>query len=250
MSLFGGKPQQADPATVAAQQQAAGANTTVPSQATPVSNGSNVAIPAVGQGEASPLAGFADLWKTDPNTPPPTTSIVPNFNMDPAGLMKMAQQVNFTNHIPQETITKALSGDQTAFLDVINQAAQLGYANATAASSEIIKNSLGKAQGVLQESVLPNAFRNQQIDQALTASNPIFTDPAVAPMLGMLKNQLQQKYPTATPEQIAEQASAYLGAMSNRIVTAQGGTIMPKGQQSKSGFGQQQEQDWSIFFNA
>lgn len=263
MSLFGGKetpPAAAavvsNPATTqvaAAQTTVAGANPTVPSPTTLASNGSVPAIPPAGVGDASPLANFNDLWKTDPNQNQTNNpSLVPNFNLDPKGLMDAAAKVNFTQHIPPELVAKAMSGDATAFLEVINKAQQYGFASSAMSSGELIKNSLGSAQNVLRDSVLPAAYRDQQISQALNESSPIFADPAVAPMLGMLKTQFQQKYPTASPQEIASLATQYLGGMSTKIVQASGGTVTPKGQQpgNNSGFPHATETDWTNFFNA
>ena len=173
--------------------------------------------------------------------------MVPNFNLDPKGLMDAAGKVNFTGHLDPAQVQKAMSGDATAFLDILNKVGQLGFANATAASGELIKNSLTSAQGVLQDQVLPSAFRNQQISQALTESNPVFSDPAVAPMLGMLKSQLTQKYPTATAAEIAKMATNYLDGMSQKVVSATGRTISDPQQGNRTGFRDQAPQDWSAY---
>lgn len=254
MSLFGSKAPAApvaDPTTQQTQVASAAGNPIVPSPTTPVSNGSVPAIPVAGTGDKSPLANFDDLWKTDPNSNQVTPSLVPNFNLDTAGLLAAAQKVNFTNHINTELVAKAMAGDQEAFLSVINQAAQLGFANATAASGELVRQSLGSAQNVLKDTVLPGAFREHAISQAINETNPIFSDPSVSPMLGMLKSQLQVKYPTATPQQIAATAAEYLGSMSQKIVTASGGTITQKGSSGNTtGFQSPQETDWAAFFNA
>lgn len=261
MSLFGGKapaaatataPAAADPATQQVQLVAAGANPTVPSGTTPQSNGSVAAIPPAGTGDGSPLAGFADLWKADPNNTQVTPSLVPSFNLDHKGLMESASKVNFVSHIQPELVAKAMAGDAEAFLSVINQASQFGYASATATTGELVKQSLGKAQNVLQDSVLPSALRQQAISQALNESNPVFQSPAVAPMLGMLKTQLAAKYPTASPQEIAAHATQYLAGMSEMVVKASGGTVTPKGQQvgNRTGFSSPQETDWTNFFDA
>lgn len=260
MSLFGSRqaaapaPGPANPGTAAEQIQqtaAANQNQAVPNQTTPLSNGSVAAIPAVSAtGDASPLANFADLWKTDPNTNQTTKSLVPAFNLDHKGLMEAAQKINFTAHIPQETVTKALSGDQAAFLDVLNQAAQFGFANAVAGSGKIIEGSLATAQTALQDRVLPEAIRASAVNQALDAANPIFSDPAVSPMLGALKQQFQTKYPTASPAEIATLATQYLQGMSQKIVTASGGTITNPTTGAQNGFQSPKEPDWENFFGA
>lgn len=274
MSLFGGKaspehqispqsPQnltiqppaqtQTNPAQVVIQQANAAGNPTIPSSATPTSNGSVAAIPAVGQGDASPLANFKDLWKTDPNptgTAQPT--LVPNFNLDPKGIMEQSSKIDFTKHINPELLQKAVSGDGASLLAVINQAAQFGFANATMASGELVKNSLGSAQGILKDTILPAAMRQHQVSQAIDATNPIFQNPAVSPMLDMVKNQFAAKYPTAPADEIATLANKYLQDTANLIVTGGGGTVVPKGQGqsgNQTGFSSQPETDWGKFFN-
>ena len=267
LSLFGGRaaptdqinpataPQQVVPAapatasTIAGQQAAAAANPTVPSATTPVSNGSATGIPAAGEGAASPLDNFKELWKADAKTPA-SPSLVPNFNLDPQGLRTAAEKINFTQHIPEDLLTKASQGDAAALRDVVNKAAQIGFANAAAASGELIKQSLGSAQGILKDQVLPAAYRDQQISQALTESNPVFSDPAVAPMLSMLKDRFAATYPTASPAEIAAHATAYLGGLSSKIVGAQGGRIVSTQEQTaaRGGFSAPKDTDWTNFF--
>lgn len=263
MSLFGGKPtpdqqisppsQTPAPGSVEAQVANANGNPTVPSATTPTSNGSVAAIPAIPQGDGSPLANFADLWKTDTTQNLGNQSLVPTFNLDPKGLMEGASKINFTNHISQELVQKAMSGDAAAFLDVINQASQFGFANATMASGELVKNSLGSAQDILKGNILPAAMRDNQISQAINAENPIFQNPAVAPMLNTLRQQLSVKYPTSPPQEIANMAARYLSDMSTAIVSSRGGTVITKEQQQQqnaNSFTKQPEQDWTSYFNS
>lgn len=249
MSLFSSAPAQQGPApaTPVVQQQqtmAAAANPSVPSVATPQSTGSTTAIPAAGQGDASPLANFGDLWKADPNANQQTPSTNPAFNLDHKQLWDASQKINFTQHIPEDLMTKAMSGDRAAFGEVLNKVAQFGFANAASASGELVKQSLGSAQTSLEQTILPNALRNQEVSRALDQANPIFADPAVAPMLGMLKQQLQTKYPTASPEQIAKTATEYLTGMSQKIT----GVAPGQPQQTRSGYQQPVEQDWGKYF--
>jgi len=256
MSLFGRpsnneqntQPPPANPQTQMTQTAIAAQNPSVPSPATPQSNGNPVAIPPAATGDQSPLSNFADLFKADPTQTTTSPSISPNFNLDPQGILAQAQKVNFTQGIDPALVDKAMSGDKAAFVDVLNKVAQFGFANATMATGEIVKNSLNSAEGTLRQSVLPDAIRQHSIQTALNESNPVFTDPAVAPMLGMLKNQFATKYPTATPSEIAAMATQYLTGFSQKIVTAQGGTIVDRQQQqtsSQRGFGQQNDTDWS-----
>ncbi len=261
MSLFGGGPKadttpppapQASQGVQQQQQATANANPTVPSQTTPQSTGSVAAIPPAGQGAASPLDNFPDLWKADPNPQPQVApTIAPNFNLDGAKLMEQAKKIDFLRHVPAELVTKATAGDIPSLLQIINEAAQYGFASATAASGEIVKSSLTTAQGVLRDNILPGAFREQAVSQALTAANPIFADPAVAPMMGMLKQQLMLKNPTATPQEIADTAARYLDQMSGKLVSASGGQIVSRQEQQRAngGYGQRPAENWEVFFD-
>ncbi len=260
MTLFGGKtpeapapvPTPSDPAATPGA--SAGTNPSVPSATTPTSDGSVAAIPAAGTGNASPLENFKDLWNIDDkNKPAAPPSLIPSLNLDPKGIREAAAKIDFTGHIPEEVITKALAGDKASFLSVINQAAQLGFANAVAANGEVVKHSLSSAQDVLKDSVLPQAFRAQQISDAIDATNPVFQDPAVAPMLSMVKQQLMLKYPTADAAAIADMAVKYVGGVATKFVTSSGGTVVSKEQQQqqqKGNFQLQKDPDWESYFGA
>jgi len=197
------------------------------------------------------MAGYMDVWKAPDNNSPTPPSLLPkNFNLDPKGVMDQASKINFLQQLPDEMVTKALSGDVASFKQIINNAVQQGFAAATLASGELTKQTFGNAQDVLNKDLLPTAFRRQAVDAALNEVNPAFTNPAVAPMLEMLKSQFMQKYPTATPAQIAAHAQDYLSQMSNMIVTASGGTVTPKGNRgpgNRSGFAPQPDVDWEAY---
>lgn len=255
MSLFSSAP--ATPAaTVVPQQQVAQVpnnpgNQTVPSTTTPVSDGSVVAIPAVvASGNAAPtLENFADLWKLpEPDPKAPSNSLVPNFNLDAAGMLAAARKVDFAQHIPAETITKALSGDAQSFKDAMNTVAQLAFANATLANGEMVKNSFTNAEGILNNRVLPTALRQREVAATITADNPIFSDPAAAPMLAGLKTQFETKYPQASPGEIAQMAGDYLDGLATRIAASRGGKIVPLVDPRSGRSSVAQETDWDAYF--
>jgi len=241
MSLFGKNTPTAPAATPDGTE---GSNSTIPNQNTPVSTGNPAAIPAIGKGDQSPLAGFAELWKVDPNAPKPASpaSLVPTFNLDGKVLMEQAGKLNYTNHLSEDLVTKAMSGDKEAFLGVLNQVAQLGFAHNSAASANLIAESFGNANTALNDSIIPQAIRRQQVSSAISENNPIFSDPAVAPMMSMLQNQFAAKYPTSSPAEIAAMAATYLDGMAGRIVEAKGGSIVSPSQ-TRQGIAQQ-DPDW------
>ena len=224
MSLFGGGTSPASAAPVPATP--AATNTTVPNANTLKSDGTVPAIPAAGVGDASPLGKYADLFQAPENTKQTTAAtLIPAFNTDPAKIMEQAVKIDFTKHIPKDLIAKALGGDADAFLSVINQAAQFGFANNTMASAELVRGSFQNADGILRDRVLPDAMRTQNVRAAIQENNPLFSDPSVAPLMDTIRNQLQAKNPTSPPNQIATMAAEYFAELSQRVVEASGGTI-------------------------
>jgi hypothetical protein len=225
-------------------------NTTVPSSTTPSSDGSVAAIPAVASpGNAAPtLENFADLWKLpEPDPKAPGSSLVPNFNLDAAGVMTAVNKVDFAQHIPAETITKALSGDVESFKAALNTVARLAFGNSTLANGEMVKNSFTNAESILNTRVLPSALREREVAATLLTDNPIFSDPAAAPMLTSLKTQFQAKYPTASPAEIAQMAGDYLDGFATRIAASRGGKIVPL-VDPRSSRAVAQETDWDTYF--
>ena len=52
------------------------------------------------------------------------------------------------------------------------------------------------------------------VAQKLKAQNPIFSNPAVAPIIEATTSQLQTKYPDASPAELTQMAQDYVLAMS------------------------------------
>jgi hypothetical protein len=197
--------------------------------------------------QESTLQNFDKLW--DKVEPAPQASMIPALNIDLGKLREGAKNLNFMDGIPQELIQKAMSGDAASFSDVINKAVQLGFAQSAAASAEITRQSLTSAQTALKDSVLPTAIRETQISAEMAAQNPVFSDPSVAPMLEMMKNQFAAKYPTASPQEVAAAAKQYLSQFAGKIVSGNGGSIITPEEQKQRNTNVRGETDWGAFFD-
>lgn len=210
-----------DPASVIA-------NTTVPSSATAKSDGSLGAIPAAGEGDKSPLDKFSELWQIDPNVPKQKTAaeLVPKFKVDPKALSEAAATIDFTKALDPALLTKAAGGDATALAAVVNAAAQAGYAQATGTTAGLINEALSSQAKTFNEEVMPAVLRKHNITNALKADNPTFSDPAAAPLISMVEQQLTIKYPKASPAEISAHAKDFLAGFAESVVTANGSTIV------------------------
>lgn len=223
------------------------ANPTVPSDGTPQSDGKGPkAIPAAGTDDASPLAGYKDLWE-HADTDGKPIALVPPLEADPAKLLAAAKTVDFTKTMNPELLEKAAKGDAAALSQVVNEAAQAGYAQSAMATTKILEAALAKQADMFKTTVMPEILRRNNIGNALRADNPLFDNPAVKPLLEGLEARLVVKYPTDTPEQLNIRAKEIFLGMSEELVKASGRQIVDAGVNS-SGVKEEKAFDWEAHF--
>ena len=167
----------------------------------------------------SPLAEFAGLWETPPAPKDGEAvqpdwndhaSIVPELKVDPKKLMESAKRIDFSKAMNPERVAAALKGDVAAFGEVINSVLQASFANSAMSTSKIVEAMSRQMAEKLYTGALPHHFRKHQVNQTIDSENPIFQDPAVAPMLEMAKSQFQVKYPRASAKEISDLAKRYV----------------------------------------
>lgn len=172
----------------------------------------------------SPMDEFSGLWDTptpkEGEEPQPDwndpLSIVPKMQVDPKKMMEVAQRINFAQIMPREKVEAALKGDSQAFSDVINLVAQSVYANMAHSTSRIGEAMLKQMAPKLFEA-LPAHIRKHIVSDTVAGDNPIFQNPAAAPMLKSLEAQFQLKYPKASAKEISDMAKKYLGNFADLI---------------------------------
>ena len=228
----GGQTAPVDPAQAATQQQTpvqnqqVAQNTTVPGTTTPQSDGSNKAFPAAGQGAASPLEKYSDLWKaptTQEGQGNGTPNIVPDFNLDPTKLSEAALKIDFLSAVPQEKLAEAASNPEV-FREILNTAMRNVFVNGAIANGNLIQNSMGNAQQVLTSKILPETLKAEAVRTSL-AENPAFSHQAAAPVLSMIQEQIQRKHPTASAAEITAMAREYASEFANLVVRGNGGRV-------------------------
>lgn len=221
-------------------------NSTVPTpNETPVIG--NNAPPAFGTGKdgKSSLEEYSKLWEVDPKNPGGIPNPVPAFNLSAEKLKEAAAQVDFTSSISPELFEKASKGDATAFAEVIKLAGQAGFAQAAATTGTIVEDALTKLSKNYDEKVIPEILRRHTSSTALRADdNPIYQDPAAAPMLKLVETQLANKYPTASAAEITQHAKAYLDGFIKKGAEGAGLVITEK-QPATPGNAVRQDTDFS-----
>lgn len=233
MSVFNPSAQPQQPAPQPAQQQPAPQQNPGAVPALDPNGGAPAASPAPnsqqhqpgatageGGGGESPLDQFKDLFsiETDPNAPvnDPDASW---FNLDQDKMLEAAGKVSFTN-VPQfnELAQKALSGDVEAFGQVMDSVMRGAYVrNAMLAGT--ISEKAGRAALERISADLPNRVRDISSQESVAKLNPVFEHPAMRPVVDNLRRQIQQKYPEASSQKIAELTNNYLSTISKQIAT-------------------------------
>lgn len=178
---------------------------TAPNGAIPVSG-----TPATTPAAASPVDALADLWKNDPNA---SSSVgQPLFNVDKTKLLETARQESFKEQVSQEQMAAIAAGGEQGFaamMDIMNGMNQRAYAQSVHATTKLIDGALEKSNFARADE-LDTRIRNVQTRNSLNESNPVFSNPAFAPLLDSARNQFQVKYPTATAAELTKMTNDYV----------------------------------------
>lgn len=218
--MFGGTPQVQ--AQAPAQQQPSGqpippsAGVTAPETSGTAANG---VIPPTAD---APLDKYSDLWKNDPeaaNSADIDTSVFGNVNGE--DLLKAAGGIDFTKVVTPDILARIQEGGDTgiqATLEAINKVTQLNYAQSAHTTTKLIEQAITKAKDQFT-ATLPAHIRSQGTD-ALIKQNAVLSHPAAAPMVAGLVQQLQVKFPEASPAELTKQAEEYFLSFSQSIMGA------------------------------
>jgi len=219
--------------------------TAAPTGATPNGAAPNGQIPPVDPNAlADPATAFAQfdkLWETaptDPNAPP--SGIF--GNVDPKKFMEAAGKIDFGKVITPEQLQSISAGGEgamAAFAAAMNSVAQGVYAQSAFATTKIVEQALNKSrESFLSE--LPTHIKKQTVTDSLRAENPIFSNPAVQPIISALEAQMTVKYPNATAPEITQMAKQYVEALGSSFAPKP--KLDPGAPKNKKG-----ETDWSSF---
>lgn len=162
-------------------------------------------MPGSNQEPLNPLDAYAKLFD---NATTGTPDAPPSFTLDPKLLSEVSGQLNFTQGISPELLTKATSGDTAALLEVINQVGQQSYKTALHHSTTLTDKFVG-ARSSFDQKNIGSHVQGALTDSAL-ASIPNASHPVVKNQLKMVADMMRKSNPDATPQQIAEASQKYI----------------------------------------
>jgi len=220
------------------------ANGVVPTGANPTGSESG------GTANQSPFAAFEKLWEPNvgPDGKPVAVTKEPLFNVDPKTVMEAAQRTDFKSVVTQEQMQKIAAGGPeavAAMMDAMQAMSASVYANAAVAATKIAESGITKALAQAEQR-LPSVIRNQSLNESLSAKNPALKDPAVQPIVELVKNQFAQKYPNATVSELQDMAEKYMIAAGSAFNP--NANSASKQEQDQRAQIQKENDNWDIFF--
>ena len=167
--------------------------------------------------DTSPLAEFKNLWDTPKDKDgkdiePVNQEIV---DLDPKDVATAVAKTDFSSAITPENLKAISEGGeeaQKAFASTLEAVAKQVLTQATIVSSKLATDQIKKALQT-QEAKLPALLRAANASSHLRDTNPLFSDPAIAPIIDATKTQLLEKFPDATPAEITTMTHNYILAM-------------------------------------
>lgn len=194
------------------------------------------------QTQVSPLDEFQKLWENDPNTA--NQKFDPNslFSIDQSKMDQALASVDFTSGIKQEDLQAVVAGGEgavAALANLLNGVGRQVLAANTKVGANMIQSAVGKVDSGLDQRI-NGQVRLSQVHTQLTQDNPALSSPAVAPLVELMKQQFTTKYPTASPQEIAQLTTRYFTEVGNAF------TGKPNADSPESGGG---ETDWAKYIS-
>lgn len=225
----------------------AGTTTVAANGVTPAVPPQDPAAAAAANAEKSPFAEFEKLWEpaTGPDGKPVQVTTDPLYTVDQNKVLEAARKTDFKSSINPEQLAKINAGGpeaMQAMLDVMQNFAQLAYANSAVAATRIAEQGITKAMSQA-ESRLPGVIRQQQFGEGLASKNPALQNPAVKPMIDMLATQFGQKYPNATSAELIDMAERYMTTAADAFNPAKQAAAL-----AEQAAAQKANENWDIFF--
>lgn len=207
---------------------------------------------------ANPLDPFAKLWDAPTKEElerQNANSGVDFENVDANKMMEAAKKVDFTQILTpemQQAIAKGGEEGMKAVIQAMNMTNQLTYGQSALAASKMIGAAVKQAKTEVA-SQIPDLVKAAVVSSNLAKANPVFQNPAVAPIVEGLKSQLLTKFPNATDAQLTEMAQNYFIGVSQSF-----GVIPPNKNSGNDGSDKKNKKqnmtgkpddDWENFFS-
>lgn len=165
-----------------------------------------------------PMAKFGKMWeafgkKTLEQSKPQEIKL-------PADkLAEIAKQLNFTGSVTKEqmeAVTKGGEAGIAAMLEIVNAAGQAGFQKSAQVSAKMLEDAL-KTQADSFKASLPDLIKEVQSGASVSKALPGLNDPALAPMVQMVRSGIQANNPGATADEITAEVQEYFSNLAEVV---------------------------------
>lgn len=157
----------------------------------------------------NPLDAYKKMYE-DANKS--TDLVAPSFKIDPKVLGEVSASMDFTRGVQPELMEKALAGDTTALLGVIQAVGRSAYQASLEHGTALTETHLGQ-RGEYEGKRVDKGVRDQLTTNALSDA-PNYSHPVVKAELNRVASMFAASNPDASPQQIAKAAQEHLQALS------------------------------------
>lgn len=182
----------------------------------PVGNAEpNGVVPAV-ETSKSPLDPYKEMWE------PIKTEATPDglpVALDPAKLQEVIGKADFSKVLNPENLAAITAGGEgavAALVETLNATSRQVLTQATLASNQMIQQAV-TGYSEAQAANLPNLMKAQGLSDSLSAANPLFTNPAVVPIIDAVKSQLAAKNPNASVAELTTMAQEFVSVIGEQF---------------------------------
>ncbi len=182
------------------------------------SDNPNAVVPADVNAVPSPLDQYKELWQTAPIDPnAPTAPTAPT--LDSKQLAEKVGTINFANTVTPEQLTKITAGGEgaaEALVETLNTVARQVMLQSTLVNNKLSQQVAQFETGQVANSV-PDLIKQHAVASNLHTANPVFSNPAVKPLIDMAEQQLRVKNPQATAAELTKMAQDYVSTVVQQL---------------------------------
>lgn len=199
----------------------------------------------------SPLDEFGNLFDNEPQKDDQGNPIQQNsgpkeyVSMDPKKFGELVNNMDFlpSGESAKELMQKAQEGDSQALLQLMNHASRNTYQQQAQLTQQLINKVAQQLKDEWSKEI-PEQVRGASVNSTIQ-SNPKFQHKAAQPVVRAIADQIRQKYPNATSQEVSQMTEQYFSKFAE---------VFSSGDQQDEASGNQrrgsdQEFNWADFFN-
>lgn len=218
MQQQGQQAPQGQPQHVASQPQAQGSAGANGPQPTP-----GVDTPQVTPPASTPLDSWNTLFQNGGKQPEPTPADAltqPLFNITPEQVQQAVASRNFVGGIDTQLMQRALSGDTTAFSQVLNAQGQTMFANMMTVAQNMVERAIQTYNQRL-DSALPQRFNSFAANASIAQASPALSHQAAQPVVDQVRTVIQRQNPNDPPHVVAQKVQKYFTDLASQVAPPQ-----------------------------